>query len=1071
MYITVGTDGKIYVKPTRGWADVTSPHAQGLTFLDATMLHDGSILAIDAAHNLQILATPAGPADKIACNIQPEAVTTLLDGTVIALAQRKLYWTRPPRRNDWRLLGVQPPDGITVIDLTTLPNGCVRCLGADNHYCDSTGAAVTRWSPPTTTDSPTPIITRIEALRDGTVLGVTAGKKLAVLLQNDWAPVETGVSLTNVTALAGTTLLGIRGDQRLVTRDGTLLWQEVPGPNVRVISVAAGVQPGTILACGDDGSIHEAPLVEGAPPQVWRPWPARAPTQLIALATSPTGTVVGLKNDGRPVRLQNGGWSDLSWPGPPFRTLAMLPDGQSLLCVEKDGPNVVKRWQFKPGPTWADAGSGPPTASISVNPDGSVVELAPDGYLYYRPSTAQDAPRTLLEHGPRNCCQLAQVQDAADTRWLLPFTSDNPVAVTGGGRPWGDGTAMAARAAADSPPYDRGNRVTPLIGGDEALGAIRDAFEAAIIDAGIQEAKGAKPGERGHVYIVGWLLNGLRDLSDSNPWYSDAWTPNTPAVRDQTALGLIARLMQAGIKVRVMMWMPTSVQGVVAGAHADQHWSLAAAIQELNNQLAKRGPDWAKADPIGVCALDLRTPKGTMVSLHQKMVAIRVGAVNVGFCGGVDLAFTRRDYQRPVNMLVGKGDWQSGTGIPVPADGWPRQAGVVIPEFPIAGSKVQYPDELGQAVYGQPRHWHDQHLKLEGPIVATLEDQFDERWRISSAVYTFDPNSRIGGDNQVQFTSPKVYTPAPEGGHTIQRLQVQPCEPVGNAIVQLWRTIPLDDRRKSGPFMRGEFTVMAGVANAVAQAQQLITIWDQYFWSLALVRLLARRLNLTQTLRAIIIIPAHGSGPVENEMWYRRRAMQEFWKILSNDAKHRVLVLNAWSQQGNYGVYVHAKVQTYDGSLLVCGSANLNRRSFLCDMELDCAVVHPATVQWHLGRLAHMVTGAPWTNFGQGWTERFWDTIKNGSAATMIPDPFFKDEAAIPKTTPNRIPYLPDILPALIPETNFEPSSIWNRQNGLEGIEPSDNSSFDKNAKGRLDHLVYLIERYTAGQDFPYRKE
>src|SRR5690242_4476776 len=127
------------------------------------------------------------------------------------------------------------------------------------------------------------------------------------------------------------------------------------------------------------------------------------------------------------------------------------------------------------------------------------------------------------------------------SKWLLGFTSPDYSSPAGDGRPWGDGTAMAARARLGRPPYDTGSQVTPLVGGYLTMNAIRDTFEAAIEDAETQARNGVPAGSRGHVYIADWLFNGIRDLSTTNPWGGKPWNPSTTVTRDQTALGFVVR--------------------------------------------------------------------------------------------------------------------------------------------------------------------------------------------------------------------------------------------------------------------------------------------------------------------------------------------------------------------------------------------------------------------------------------------------------------------------------------------------------------------------------------------------
>jgi hypothetical protein len=164
------------------------------------------------------------------------------------------------------------------------------------------------------------------------------------------------------------------------------------------------------------------------------------------------------------------------------------------------------------------------------------------------------------------------------------------------------------------------------------------------------------------------------------------------------------------------------------------------------------------------------------------------------------------------------------------------------------------------------------------------------------------------------------------------------------------------------------------------------------------------------------------------------------------------------------GVYVHAKAQTYDEALLVCGSANMNRRSFECDAELDCAVLHTPTVRTHLANLYACITGAAWQDFSPGWLARWWAAIAQNGGRALIEDPFFAETIGNPQT-PNGvpIPYTPSWRPSWV----FEPTSIG---------PPVDTSVCqfpacpgDPKAPGRLDEITFLLERCHDGASWPWR--
>ena len=300
----------------------------------------------------------------------------------------------------------------------------------------------------------------------------------------------------------------------------------------------------------------------------------------------------------------------------------------------------------------------------------------------------------------------------------------------------------------------------------------------------------------------------------------------------------------------------------------------------------------------------------------------------------------------------------------------------------------------------------------------------------NSRVFLFDRTSSIGFDDQVQLTSAATFS----GGRVLPLPPATPVAPARSVTVQMWRTIPLRPDISVGPFVRGEFTVMAGVANAACQAAELITIWGQYFWSEPLARLLASRLMANQAMLLLIVLPPYGTTQPAMELMLRKNALQDLWNGLDVGGRSRVAVLDMWAPSLNVGVYVHAKVQTYDDHLLVCGSAN------------SC------------------VTGQTWEDTDPGWLGRYWAGIVANSGRALIRDPFFTATIGNP-TTPNGVamPYS-----ASWPVSLFEPTSIGPAAESNSCQFPG--CQGDPKAPGRLDEVTFLLERCYQGTSWPWRQ-
>src|SRR3954454_12394103 len=321
------------------------------------------------------------------------------------------------------------------------------------------------------------------------------------------------------------------------------------------------------------------------------------------------------------------------------------------------------------------------------------------------------------------------------------------------------------------------------------------------------------------------------------------------------------------------------VRGLVWRSHLDQTGFFATENRHLGERLQHRGAE---------VLLDMRVRSGG--SHHQKFVVIRHRddpSRDVAFVGGMDLAHNRRD------------DADHG------ADPQPQ---------PLTKE------------YGEHPPWHDVQVEIRGPAVYDVETVFRERWE--------DPTPLSRSPIRKAADLWRHDDPSPGG----LSAQLPPPPEAGSHPVQLLRTYPNLRHGRDYPFARGgERSVARGYSKAIARAERVVYVEDQYFWGTGVAEPFEDALRANAELRLIVLIPLVPDVPGLNrvpQLLGRERAIVRLMRV----APGRVAAYGLENHAGT-PVYVHAKVCVIDDIWASTGSDNFNRRSWTHDSELSAVVL------------------------------------------------------------------------------------------------------------------------------------
>jgi cardiolipin synthase len=229
---------------------------------------------------------------------------------------------------------------------------------------------------------------------------------------------------------------------------------------------------------------------------------------------------------------------------------------------------------------------------------------------------------------------------------------------------------------------------------------------------------------------------------------------------------------------------------------------------------------------------------------------------------------------------------------------------------------------------------HDVYVAVEGPSASDIHHNFVQRWNEASDRDEDDglwPDA--GAQNPLEF--PTVAT-----------------APVGEIPVQIQRTVRRERYRdgraapggKGFDIEAGEFSVVDQYCQALDAARTSVYIEDQAIGAPEVVDRLATALE--RGVEVVFLVPKD----LNNEMAAARKDSRNdaFFDSLSALGNYEGFTLACIAQNlpagGYQNIYVHAKIALIDDVWCTIGSANVGKRSFYGDTELNASIWHGPTV-------------------------------------------------------------------------------------------------------------------------------